>query len=169
MCIRDRNNVANAVEKVSDLTDNDDLVDGYKAVNKNDLQKVVKAGLNIKGNKGETHQNLGSTLTIQGKENETFDEQKHSSDNLVTKVEEGKVTIAMKKNPEFESVKLGEIELKPNENGTLKLSNGNENVSLTGIKAGEIKKDSSDAINGDQLSKILNNLGVDKDLSLIHI
>lgn len=161
------NNVANAVDKVSDLTGDGNLSDGNKAVNKNDLQKVVKAGLNIKGNKGETHQNLGSTLTIQGKENETFDEQKHSSDNLVTKVEEGKVTIAMKKNPEFESVKLGEIELKPNENGTLKLSNGNENVSLTGIKAGEIKKDSSDAINGDQLSKILNNLGVDKDGNLL--
>lgn len=161
------NNVANAVDKVSDLTGDGNLSDGNKAVNKNDLQKVVKAGLNIKGNKGETHQNLGSTLTIQGKENETFDEQKHSSDNLVTKVEEGKVTIAMKKNPEFESVKLGEIELKPNENGTLKLSNGNENVSLTGIKAGDIKENSSDAINGDQLSKILTNLGVDKDGNLL--
>ena len=161
------NNVANAVDKVSDLTGDGSLSDGNKAVNKNDLQKVVKAGLDIEGNTGKTHQNLGSTLTIQGKENETFDEQKHSSDNLVTKVEEGKVTIAMKKNPEFESVKLGEIELKPNENGTLKLSNGNENVSLTGIKAGEIKKDSSDAINGDQLSKILTNLGVDKDGNLL--
>lgn len=161
------NNVANAVDKVSDLTGEGSLSDGNKAVNKNDLQKVVKAGLNIKGNTGETHQNLGSILTIQGKENETFDDQKHSSENLVTKVEDGKVTIAMKKNPEFDSVKLGKIELKPNENGTLKLSNGNENVSLTGIKAGDIKKDSSDAINGDQLSKILTNLGVDKDGNLL--
>ncbi|WP_288771592.1 YadA-like family protein [uncultured Sneathia sp.] len=161
------NNVANAVDKVSDLTGDGNLSDGNKAVNKNDLQKVVKAGLNIKGNKGETHQNLGSTLTIQGKENETFDEQKHSSDNLVTKVEDGKVTIAMKKNPEFDSVKLGEIELKPNEKGALKLSKDNKNVSLTGIEAGEIKKDSSDAINGDQLNKILTNLGVDKDGNLL--
>ncbi len=161
------NNVANAIDKVSDLTGNGSLSDGNKAVNKNDLQKVVKAGLNIKGNKGETHQNLGSTLTIQGKENETFDEQKHSSDNLVTKVEDGKVTIAMKKNPEFDSVKLGEIELKPNEKGALKLSNGDKNVSLTGIKAGDIKEDSSDAINGDQLSKILTNLGVDKNGKLL--
>lgn len=161
------NNVANAVDKVSDLTGEGSLSDGNKAVNKNDLRKVVKAGLNIKGNKGETHQNLGSTLTIQGKENETFDEQKHSSDNLVTKVEDGKVTIAMKKNPEFDSVKLGEIELKPNEKGALKLSNGDKNVSLTGIKAGDIKENSSDAINGDQLSKILTNLGVDKDGNLL--
>lgn len=161
------NNVANAIDKVSDLTGDGSLSDGNKAVNKNDLQKVVKAGLNIKGNKGETHQNLGSTLTIQGKENETFDEQKHSSDNLVTKVEDGKVTIAMKKNPEFDSVKLGEIELKPNEKGALKLSNGDKNVSLTGIKAGDIKENSSDAINGDQLSKILTNLGVDKDGNLL--
>lgn len=161
------NNVANAIDKVSDLTGDGSLSDGNKAVNKNDLQKVVKAGLNIKGNKGETHQNLGSTLTIQGKENETFDEQKHSSDNLVTKVEDVKVTIAMKKNPEFDSVKLGEIELKPNEKGALKLSNGNENVSLTGIKAGEIKEDSSDAINGAQLSEILTNLGVGKDGKLL--
>lgn len=161
------NNVANAVDKVSDLTGKGSLSDGNKAVNKNDLRKVVKAGLNIKGNKGETHQNLGSTLTIQGKENETFDEQKHSSDNLVTKVEDGKVTIAMKKNPEFDSVKLGEIELKPNEKGALKLSNGDKNVSLTGIKAGDIKENSSDAINGDQLSKILTNLGVDKDGNLL--
>lgn len=161
------NNVANAVDKVSDLTGDGNLSDGNKAVNKNDLQKVVKAGLNIKGNKGETHQNLGSTLTIQGKENETFDEQKHSSENLVTKVEDGKVTIAMKKNPEFDSVKLGEIELKPNEKGALKLSKDNKNVSLTGIEAGEIKKDSSDAINGDQLNKILTNLGVDKDGNLL--
>lgn len=161
------NNVADAIDKVSDLTGDGNLSDGNKAVNKNDLQKVVKAGLNIKGNKGETHQNLGSTLTIQGKENETFDEQKHSSDNLVTKVEDGKVTIAMKKNPEFDSVKLGEIELKPNEKGALKLSKDNKNVSLTGIEAGEIKKDSSDAINGDQLNKILTNLGVDKDGNLL--
>lgn len=161
------NNVANAVDKVSDLTGEGSLSDGNKAVNKNDLRKVVKAGLNIKGNKGETHQNLGSTLTIQGKENETFDEQKHSSDNLVTKVEDGKVTIAMKKNPEFDSVKLGEIELKPNEKGALKLSNGDKNVSLTGIKAGDIKENSSDSINGDQLSKILTNLGVDKDGNLL--
>lgn len=161
-------NVANAIDKVSDLTGDGSLgEDGNKAVNKNDLQKVVKAGLNIKGNTGDTHQDLDSTLTIQGKENETFDEQKHSSDNLVTKVEDNKVTIAMKKNPEFDSVKLGEIELKPNEKGALKLSNGNENVSLTGIKAGDIKKNSSDAINGDQLSKILNNLGVDKDGNLL--
>lgn len=162
------NNVANAVDKVSDLTGDGSLSDGNKAVNKNDLQKVVKAGLDIEGNTGKTHQNLGSTLTIQGKENETFDEQKHSSDNLVTKVEDDKVTIAMKKNPEFESVKLGKIELKPDENGTLlKLSNGDKNVSLTGIKAGEIKEDSSDAINGGQLSKILNNLGVDKNGNLL--
>lgn len=162
------NNVANAIDKVSDLTGDGSLSDGNKAVNKNDLQKVVKAGLDIMdGKDGKSHQNLGSTLIIQGKKDEKFDEQKHSSDNLVTKVEDGKVTIAMKKNPEFDSVKLGEIELKPNEKGALKLSKDNKNVSLTGIEAGEIKKDSSDAINGDQLNKILTNLGVDKDGNLL--
>lgn len=162
------NNVANAVDKVSDLTGKGSLSDGNKAVNKNDLQKVVKAGLDIMdGKDGKSHQNLGSTLIIQGKKDEKFDEQKHSSDNLVTKVEDGKVTIAMKKKPKFESIKLGEVELKPNENGVLKLSKDNKNVSLTGIEAGEIKKDSSDAINGDQLNKILTNLGVDKDGNLL--
>lgn len=162
------NNVANAVDKVSDLTGEGSLSDGNKAVNKNDLRKVVKAGLDIMdGKDGKSHQNLGSTLIIQGKKDEKFDEQKHSSENLVTKVEDGKVTIAMKKNPEFDSVKLGEIELKPNEKGALKLSNGDKNVSLTGIKAGDIKENSSDAINGDQLNKILTNLGVDKDGNLL--
>lgn len=162
------NNVANAVDKVSDLTGDGNLSDGNKAVNKNDLQKVVKAGLDIMdGKDGKSHQNLGSTLIIQGKKDEKFDEQKHSSDNLVTEVKDGTITIAMKKKPEFESIKLGKVELKPNENGVLKLSNGNENVSLTGIKAGDIKENSSDAINGDQLSKILNNLGVDKDGNLL--
>lgn len=162
------NNVADAIDEVSKLTGEGKLSDGNKAVNKNDLQKVVKAGLDIMdGKDGKSHQNLGSTLIIQGKKDEKFDEQKHSSDNLVTKVEDGKVTIAMKKNPEFDSVKLGEIELKPNEKGALKLSKDNKNVSLTGIEAGEIKKDSSDAINGDQLNKILTNLGVDKDGNLL--
>lgn len=162
------NNVADAIDEVSKLTGEDKLSDGNKAVNKNDLQKVVKAGLDIMdGKDGKSHQNLGSTLIIQGKKDEKFDEQKHSSDNLVTEVKEGTITIAMKKKPEFESIKLGKVELKPNENGVLKLSNGNENVSLTGIKAGDIKENSSDAINGDQLSKILNNLGVDKDGNLL--
>lgn len=162
------NNVADAIDEVSKLTGEGKLSDGNKAVNKNDLQKVVKAGLDIMdGKDGKSHQNLGSTLIIQGKKDEKFDEQKHSSDNLVTEVKEGTITIAMKKKPEFESIKLGKVELKPNENGVLKLSNGNENVSLTGIKAGDIKENSSDAINGDQLSKILNNLGVDKDGNLL--
>ncbi|WP_392445281.1 hypothetical protein ACF3OF_06050 [Sneathia vaginalis] len=162
------NNVANAVDKVSDLTGEGSLSDGNKAVNKNDLQKVVKAGLDIMdGKDGKSHQNLGSTLIIQGKKDEKFDEQKHSSDNLVTEVKNGTITIAMKKKPKFESIKLGEVELKPNENGVLKLSKDNKNVSLTGIEAGEIKKDSSDAINGDQLNKILTNLGVDKDGNLL--
>ncbi|WP_375168280.1 YadA-like family protein [Sneathia vaginalis] len=162
------NNVANAVDKVSDLTGKGSLSDGNNAVNKNDLQKVVKAGLDIMdGKDGKSHQNLGSTLIIQGKKDEKFDEQKHSSDNLVTEVKNGTITIAMKKKPKFESIKLGEVELKPNENGVLKLSKDNKNVSLTGIEAGEIKKDSSDAINGDQLNKILTNLGVDKDGNLL--
>ena len=149
------NNVANAVEKVSDLTDNDDLVDGYKAVNKNDLQKVVKAGLNIKGNKGETHQNLGSSLEIKGE------------GNIETSVEDGKLTITMKKEASFEDgVKLGKgnIELNAADGNKLTLKGKNqEGVILDGINGGKIEKDSKEAINGGQINNILSNLGVNSE------
>ncbi|WP_308545045.1 YadA-like family protein [uncultured Sneathia sp.] len=150
------NNVANAVEKVSDLTDNDDLVDGYKAINKNDLQKVVKAGLNIKGNKGETHQNLGSSLEIKGE------------GNIETSVEDGKLTITMKKEASFEDgVKLGKgnIELNANDDGNKLTLKGKDqkNVILDGVNDGKIEKDSKEAINGGQINNILSNLGVNSE------
>lgn len=150
------NNVANAVEKVSDLTDNDDLVDGYKAINKNDLQKVVKAGLNIKGNKGETHQNLGSSLEIKGE------------GNIETSVEDGKLTITMKKEASFEDgVKLGKgnIELNADDDGNKLTLKGKDqkNVILDGVNDGKIEKDSKEAINGGQINNILSNLGVNSE------
>jgi yadA domain protein len=150
------NNVADAVGKVKNLADNDDLVDGHKAVNKNDLQKVVKAGLNIKGNTGETHRNLGSSLEIKGE------------GNIVTSVEDGKLTITMKKEASFEDgVKLGKgnIELNAADDGnklTLKGKN-QEGVILDGINGGKIEKDSKEAINGGQINNILSNLGVNSE------
>lgn len=150
------NNVADAVGKVKDLADKDDLVDGHKAVNKNDLQKVVKAGLNIKGNTGETHRDLGSSLEIKGE------------GNIVTSVEDGKLTITMKKEASFEDgVKLGKGNIELNADGagnklTLKGKN-QEGVILDGINGGKIEKDSKEAINGGQINNILSNLGVNSE------
>ncbi|WP_277287051.1 YadA-like family protein [Sneathia sanguinegens] len=150
------NNVANAVDKVSDLTGDGNLSDGNKAVNKNDLQKVVKAGLNIKGNKGETHQNLGSSLEIKGE------------GNIETSVEDGKLTITMKKEASFEDgVKLGKgnIELNANDDGNKLTLKGKDqkNVILDGVNDGKIEKDSKEAINGGQINNILSNLGVNSE------
>lgn len=150
------NNVADAIDKVNDLTGDGKLSDGNKAVNKNDLQKVVKAGLNIEGNTGETHQDLGSSLEIKGE------------GNIETKVEKGKLTITMKKEASFEDgVKLGKgnIELNADDAGnklTLKGKN-QEGVILDGINGGKIEKDSKEAINGGQINNILSNLGVNSE------
>ena len=150
------NNVADAVVKVKDLADKDDLVDGHKAVNKNDLQKVVKAGLNIEGNTGKTHQDLGSSLEIKGE------------GNIVTSVEKGKLTITMKKEASFEDgVKLGKgnIELNADNNGNKLTLKGKDQkgVILDGINGGKIEKDSKEAINGGQINNILSNLGVNSE------
>lgn len=150
------NYVADAVGKVKDLADKDDLVDGYKAVNKNDLQKVVKAGLNIEGNTGETHQDLGSSLEIKGE------------GNIETKVEKGKLTITMKKEASFkDGVKLGKgnIELNADDAGNKLTLKGKDQkgVILDGINGGKIEKDSKEAINGGQINNILSNLGVNSE------
>lgn len=150
------NNVADAVGEVKDLADKDDLVDGHKAVNKNDLQKVVKAGLDIEGNTGETHQNLGSRLEIKGE------------GNIETKVEKGKLTITMKKEASFEDgVKLGKgnIELNADDAGNKLTLKGKDQkgVILDGINGGKIEKDSKEAINGGQINNILSNLGVNSE------
>lgn len=150
------NNVADAIDKVSDLTGDGKLSDGNKAVNKNDLQKVVKAGLNIEGNTGKTHQDLGSSLEIKGE------------GNIVTSVEKGKLTITMKKEASFEDgVKLGKgnIELNADNNGNKLTLKGKDQkgVILDGINGGKIGKDSKEAINGGQINNILSNLGVNSE------
>lgn len=149
------NNVADAIDEVSKLTEAGKLSDGNKAVNKNDLQKVVKAGLDIEGNTGTTHQDLGSSLKIKGE------------GNIETKVEKGKLTITMKKEASFEDgVKLGKgnIELNAADGNKLTLKGKNqEGVILDGINGGKIEKDSKEAINGGQINNILSNLGVNSE------
>ena len=150
------NNVADAIDEVSKLTEAGKLSDGNKAVNKNDLQKVVKAGLDIEGNTGTTHQDLGSSLKIKGE------------GNIETKVEKGKLTITMKKEASFEDgVKLGKgnIELNADNNGNKLTLKGKDQkgVILDGINGGKIEKDSKEAINGGQINNILSNLGVNSE------
>jgi len=150
------NNVADAIDKVSKLTGDGKLSDGNKAVNKNDLQKVVKAGLDITGNTGTTHQDLGSSLEIKGE------------GNIETKVENGKLTITMKKEASFEEgVKLGKgnIELNADDAGNKLTLKGKDqkNVILDGINDGKVEKDSKEAINGGQINNILSNLGVNSE------
>ena len=88
------------------LTKNDGL---DKAVNLADLQAIAQAGLDFSGNAGTSHQALGTTLNIKGKEGVTYNED-YTSDNVATKVTNGNIEIGFKKSPTFTKVTANEVE-----------------------------------------------------------
>jgi|GEM_PF-3073887 len=85
-------------------------IDGLdKAVNLADLQAIAQAGLDFSGNAGTSHQALGTTLNIKGKEGVTYNED-YTSDNVATKVTNGNIEIGFKKSPTFTKVTADEVE-----------------------------------------------------------
>ena len=135
-----------------------------KVVTVGDLQAAAQAGLDFTGNsktKGKVdtaHTTLGGTIAIQG--GAEYKESKFSDKNISTKVDPktNTISINIKKNPEFDSVILGQ----PGENGqpdkqvTISTANGNEvnftsthpqdedtNVVLSGIKDDPTRRDTA--------------------------
>ena len=97
-----------------------------KAVNVGDLQAIAQAGLDFAGNTGEaTHRALGTTLTIKGKADATYDDT-YTSDNIATKVTDGNIEIGFKKSPTFEKVTAKEVDAeKAKVKGDLTFDSGN--------------------------------------------
>ena len=151
-----------------------------------DLQALAQAGLDFSGNVGETHRPLGSKLAIEGKSGVTDAQYiaDYSTDNIATKVtEEGKLEIAMKKEPEFNKLTVKtdnapavgfktETLAKDNTaydiNGN-KIADKNEvltalnvgdkdgkAVKITGVADGDITPDSTQAVNGRQVYALTN-------------
>ena len=135
-----------------------------KVVTVGDLQAAAQAGLDFtgnsktKGNVDTAHTTLGGTIAIQG--GAEYKESKFSDKNISTKVDPktNTISINIKKNPEFDSVILGQ----PGENGqpdkqvTISTANGNEvnftsthpqdgdtNVVLSGIKDDPTRRDTA--------------------------
>ena len=135
-----------------------------KVVTVGDLQAAAQAGLDFTGNsktKGKVdtaHTTLGGTIAIQG--GAEYKESEFSDKNISTKVDPktNTISINIKKNPEFDSVILGQ----PGENGqpdkqvTISTANGNEvnftsthpqdgdtNVVLSGIKDDPARRDTA--------------------------
>ena len=139
-----------------------------KVVTVGDLQAAAQAGLDFTGNsktkdKVDTaHATLGGTIAIQG--GAEYKESEFSDKNISTKVDPktNTISINIKKNPEFDSVILGQ----PGENGqtntqvTISTTNGNEvnftstankdskdpaakNVVLSGIKDDPTRRDTA--------------------------
>lgn len=135
-----------------------------KVVTVGDLQAAAQAGLDFTGNsktqgKVDTaHTTLGGTIAIQG--GAEYNANDFSDKNISTKVDPKTKTISIniKKNPEFDSVILGQ----PGENGqpdkqvTISTANGNEvnftsthpqdgdtNVVLSGIKDDPTRRDTA--------------------------
>ncbi|MDY6215578.1 MAG: YadA-like family protein [Actinobacillus porcinus] len=151
-----------------------------------DLQALAQAGLDFSGNVGETHRPLGSKLAIEGKSGVT-DEQytaDYSTDNIATKVTaDGKLEIAMKKEPEFNKLTVKTDSAPAVSFNTEKLTkdntaydiNGNKiagkeevltalnvgdkdgnPVKITGVADGDITPDSTQAVNGRQVYALTN-------------
>ena len=151
-----------------------------------DLQALAQAGLDFSGNVGETHRPLGSKLAIEGKSGVT-DEQytaDYSTDNIATKVTaDGKLEIAMKKEPEFNKLTVKTDSAPAVSFNTEKLIkdntaydiNGNKiagkeevltalnvgdkdgnPVKITGVADGDITPDSTQAVNGRQVYALTN-------------
>ena len=145
-----------------------------KVVTVGDLQAAAQAGLDFTGNSYTTthddeknqdvktldtaHTTLGGTIAIQG--GAEYKESEFSDKNISTKVDPktNTISINIKKNPEFDSVILGQ----PGENGqpdkqvTISTANGNEvnftsthpqdgdtNVVLSGIKDDPARRDTA--------------------------
>ncbi|MDY5421059.1 YadA-like family protein [Actinobacillus porcinus] len=151
-----------------------------------DLQALAQAGLDFSGNVGETHRPLGSKLAIEGKSGVTEAQYTadYSTDNIATKVtEEGKLEIAMKKEPEFNKLTVKtdnapavgfktETLAKDNtaydingnkiadKNEVLTALNvgdkGGNPVKITGVADGDITPDSTQAVNGRQVYALTN-------------
>ncbi len=99
------------------------------------IDNAVNAPITFKGDEGNTsEQKLGSTFEILAGNASGAT----SSDNLKTKVENGKVTISMLDAPTFK----GKVSAKG-------LDAGDEKI--TGVAAGDISDTSTDAVNGSQL------------------
>ena len=123
-----------------------------------DLQAAAQAGLDFTGNsktegKVDTaHTTLGGTIAIQG--GAEYKESEFSDKNISTKVDPktNTISINIKKNPEFDSVILGQ----PDKQVTISTTNGNEvnftsthpqdgdtNVVLSGIKDDPTRRDTA--------------------------
>ena len=113
-----------AIEVVTALLTQTDGLN--KAVNVGDLQAIAQAGLDFAGNTGTTHRALGTTLTIKGKDDVTYDDT-YTTDNVATNVkEDGTVEIGFKKSPTFEKVTAKEVDAeKAKVKGDLTFDSGN--------------------------------------------
>jgi autotransporter adhesin len=116
---------------------------GKDAVNKDQLDEVgndlTLKGLNLAGNAGLGHLNLGDTLTIQGVGSTTGD---YSGNNLRTEVDaNGNLNIEMAESPKF-----GNIVINTPPDG-----NGDTGGKISGVENGT---DGKDAVNKDQLDEV---------------
>ena len=132
-----------------------------------DLQALAQAGIDFKGNTGESiHKTLSSTLSIEGETGANFDNN-FESKNLATKNDNGTLRIGMKKTPTFAGVKVSNgrntVELKPGEEAnTLTLTNGtdgdNSAIKVTNVAAGS---NDTDAVNYSQLKDLIDKVGAE--------
>ena len=132
-----------------------------------DLQALAQAGLDFKGNTGESiHKTLSSTLSIEGETGANFDNN-FESKNLATKNDNGTLRIGMKKTPTFDGIKVSNgtntVELKPGEEAnTLTLTNGtdgdNSAIKVTNVAAGS---NDTDAVNYSQLKDLIDKVGAE--------
>jgi autotransporter adhesin len=132
----------------------------------NSLKNAVNNGAIVKGNSGTNDTGLGTQLNIKG--GGTKADAEYSAANIKTSVDGNTLTIKMDNNPNFNSVTMGSG---ANEvfvgNGGVNVGgktyvsasglNAN-NQKITNVAAGEVSATSTDAINGSQLSKSVNEL-----------
>ncbi len=125
-----------------------------------DLQALAQAGLDFEGNAGgEVHRPLGTKLTIKG-EGTTAALTNSAAGNIsvekdTTTDANGLVVKLAKDLKNIDSIAKGENGPKISLNDdNITLVKGTDPVKLTGVKAGEVGPNSTDAVNGSQLHKV---------------